>query len=169
MHSLCTVVRKCKCKCQDACIALCYMKLYLVLLRHGPCLVDHTELPATHTFYTHKGRVIYIRNLQQLSPTILLIAIHFTDPRKDDSLSQAFISTLKWGGIMWGLILVSSVTIIEANTIIARKYSCLLQSKVLLRFTYVTWANVYGLMFYIATQILSYDQFFLKRDIIIVI
>jgi len=29
-----------KYKCKEACIALCYMKLHLVALRHGPCLYN---------------------------------------------------------------------------------------------------------------------------------
>jgi len=50
------------------------------------------ELPATLTFYTRKGRATP-GNLHLQSSTAvthcLLIATHFTDPRKDDSLCQA--------------------------------------------------------------------------------
>jgi len=50
----------CKCACKEACIALCYMKLHLVSLRHGPCLMGSHRVTATH----------------------------FTGPRKDDSQRQ---------------------------------------------------------------------------------
>jgi len=59
------------------------MKLHLVALRHGPCLMGSQGYQPP-TRYTRK--VIYIRNLQH---PCLLIATHFTDTQKDDSLCQA--------------------------------------------------------------------------------
>jgi len=53
---------------------------------------DHTELPATRTFYTRKGRATPGNLNPQTSTAVthcLLFAIHFTDPQKDDSLCQA--------------------------------------------------------------------------------
>jgi len=53
---------------------------------------EHTELPATHTFYTRKGRATPANLHPQSSTAVtycLLIATHFTNPRKDDSLCQA--------------------------------------------------------------------------------
>jgi len=48
---------------------------------------DHTELPATHTFYTRKGRATPVNLHQQsLSSTAvthcLLVATHFTNPER---------------------------------------------------------------------------------------
>jgi len=55
------------CKCKEACRALCYMKLHLVALRHGPRLMGSHRLTCyPHVLYL----VIYIRNLQQQSPTV---------------------------------------------------------------------------------------------------
>jgi len=53
---------------------------------------DHTELHATHTFYTRKGRATPGNIYPQSSTAVthcLLIATHFSDPRKNDSLCQA--------------------------------------------------------------------------------
>jgi len=47
-----------------------------------------TELPATHTFYTRKGRATPGKLHRQSSTSItdcLLIATHFTDPRNNDN------------------------------------------------------------------------------------
>jgi len=78
------------------------MKLHLVALRYGPCLIKsvltslnkiaQSYLAATHTFYTSKGRATPGNLHSQSSTAIthcLLIATHFTDPsRKNDSLCQ---------------------------------------------------------------------------------
>jgi len=58
----------------------------IVALRHGPCLIwDHTELPATHTFYTRKGGATPGNIHPQSSTAVihcLLIATYFADPPK---------------------------------------------------------------------------------------
>jgi len=70
------------------------MKLHLAALISGMvhALWDHTELPATHTFYTRKGRATPGNIHPQSSTAVthcLLIATHFTHPRKYGSLGQA--------------------------------------------------------------------------------
>jgi len=74
-------------------MALCYVKLHLVALRHGPCLMGpHRVITATHTFYNRKGRATPGNIHPQSSITVtrcLLIATDCTDPRKNDSLCQA--------------------------------------------------------------------------------
>jgi len=48
---------KCKCKCKEACIALSYMKLHLVALRHGPCLMgSHRVTCHPHVLYSQGQR-----------------------------------------------------------------------------------------------------------------
>jgi len=48
-----------------------------------------TQLPATHTFYIRKGRATTKNLHPQFSTAVthcLMIATHFIDPQKDDSL-----------------------------------------------------------------------------------